>query len=150
MPDSNVTIGQSGAGNIIQNFGGGSATTTYGVYFIYVDNPAVAYNTITSADHVRLYTEYFIPQVLSGDVVGSNNTFTLSNISASSATQYIYSSNAVTSNTFNNNTFAAGTISSTGTLYLIYASSATPMLVFRETQLSGTITCSRRYNLLLL
>ena len=47
--DSDVTIGQSGAGNTIQNFGGGSATSTYGVYFIYVSNPTVAYNTINNA-----------------------------------------------------------------------------------------------------
>lgn len=64
--DNNVIVGQTGEGNIIQNFGGGSATTTYGVYFIYVSNPSVAYNTINNAGGggamVLLYMEYFIQQ----------------------------------------------------------------------------------------
>jgi len=33
--DVNITVGQNGAGNSIQNFGGGSNTSTYGIYFIY-------------------------------------------------------------------------------------------------------------------
>ena len=47
--DSVITIGQSGAGNIIQNFGASAVATTYGVYFIYVESPSVAYNTIDNA-----------------------------------------------------------------------------------------------------
>ena len=143
--DNNVIIGQSGAGNIIQNFGGGSATTTYGVYFIYVNNPTVAYNNINNAGgggsaHGSTLYGVFYSSGVAGDVVGSNNSFTLANNSASSATQYIYSSNAVTSYTFNNNTFAAGTISSTGTVYLIYASSSTPDVTVSGNSISGTIT----------
>jgi len=40
--DSLITIGQSGAGNVIQNFGASATATTYGVYFIYVESPSVA------------------------------------------------------------------------------------------------------------
>ena len=138
--DNNVVIGQSGAGNIIQNFGGGSATTTYAVYFIYVSNPSVAYNTITSADHGSTLYGIFYSSGITGNVVGSNNAFTLANIAASSVTQYIYSSNTVTSNNFSNNTFAAGTISSTGTVYLIYASSSTPDVTVSGNSIVGTIT----------
>uniref|UniRef100_A0A7V3E778 Choice-of-anchor D domain-containing protein n=1 Tax=Ignavibacterium album TaxID=591197 RepID=A0A7V3E778_9BACT len=137
--DSDVTIGQSGAGNTITNFGGGSATTTYGVYFIYVNNPTVAYNTITSASHgSTLYGIFY--STVTGNVVGSNNSFNLANTSASSTTQYIYNSNTVTSETFDNNTFAAGTISSTGTVYLIYASSGTPNKSISGNQVSGAIS----------
>ncbi len=141
--DNNVIVGQTGEGNIIQNFGGGSATTTYGVYFIYVSNPSVAYNTINNAGgggaaHGSTLYGIFYSTVL-GDVTGSNNTITLANTSASSATQFIYNANAVTSTTFNNNTFAAGTISSTGTVYLIYNSSTTPLISVSGNQTSGTI-----------
>ncbi|WP_290663207.1 hypothetical protein, partial [Ignavibacterium sp.] len=137
--DSDVVIGQSGAGNTITNFGGGSATTTYGVYFIYVNNPTLAYNTITSATHgSTLYGVFY--STVTGNVVGSNNAFTLSNNSASSATQYIYNGNTVTSETFDNNTFAAGTISSTGSVYLIYASNGTQIKSISGNQISGTFS----------
>ncbi len=137
--DSDVTIGQSGAGNTITNFGGGSATTTYGVYFNYVNNPSVAYNTITSATHGSTLYGIFYSSGVTGNVVGSNNSFNLANNSATSATPYIYNANTVTSETFNNNTFAAGTLSSTGTVYLIYASNATPNKSISNNSISGAI-----------
>ncbi|NWG27955.1 MAG: choice-of-anchor D domain-containing protein, partial [Ignavibacteriaceae bacterium] len=137
--DSSITIGQSGAGNIITNFGGGNASSTYGVYFIYVENPSVAYNTITSATHGATLYGIFYSSV-SGDVVGSNNAFTMANNAASSATYYIYNANTVTTANYNNNTFAAGTLSSTGTVYLIYASSGTPIVNVSGNQTSGSIT----------
>jgi hypothetical protein len=136
--DSDVTIGQSGAGNTITNFGGGSATATYGVYFIYVNNPTVAYNTITSATHgSTLYGIFY--STVTGNVVGSNNAFTLANNSSSSATQFIYITNAVTSEVYSNNTFAAGTLSSTGEVSLIYSSNNTPNKTISGNSISGTI-----------
>ncbi len=136
--DSDVTIGQSGAGNTITNFGGGSATTTYGIYFIYVNNPSVAYNTITSAAHgSTLYGIFY--STVTGNVVGSNNSFNLANNSTSSVTYFIYNANLVTSETFDNNTFAAGTLSSTGSVYLIYASNATPNKSISNNSISGSI-----------
>ncbi|MBE7477771.1 MAG: hypothetical protein HS131_13715 [Ignavibacteriales bacterium] len=136
--DSSITVGQSGAGNIITNYGGGSATSTYGVYFIYVENPSVAYNTITSANHTSTLYGIFYSTV-SGIVVGSNNSITLSNTSASSNTNGIYNANTVTTANFNNNTFATGTLSSTGTVYLIYASSSTPDVTASGNSTSGTL-----------
>ena len=143
--DNNVIIGQSGAGNIIQNYGGGNVSTTYAVYFIYVSNPSVAYNTINNEGgggvaHGSTLYGIFFSSGITGNVVASNNAFTLANIAASSTTQYIYSSNLATSNSFSNNTFAAGTISSTGTLYLIYASSSTPDVTVSGNATVGTIT----------
>jgi len=141
--DNNIVIGKSGAGNNIQNFGGGSATTTYGVYFIYVNNPAVEYNVINNAgsggsNHgATLYGVFY--STVTGDVKGNNNQITMANSSASSATQYLYNGNTVTSNNFNNNTFGAGTISSTGTIYFVYASSSTLNTTVYGNQTSGII-----------
>ncbi len=142
--DNNVVIGQSGAGNVIQNFGGGNVSTTYAVYFIYVSNPSVAYNTINNEGgggvaHGSTLYGIFFSSGITGNVVASNNAFTLANISTSSATQYLYSSNLASSNTFSNNTFAAGTISSTGSVYLIYSSSATPVVSVSGNATSGAI-----------
>jgi len=142
--DSIFTIGQSGAGNTIQNYGGNTASSTYGVYFIYVSSMSVAYNTINnaggggSAHGSTLYGIFY--STVRGTVVGSNNAFTLANNSASSATQYIYNSNTATSETFDNNTFAMGTMSSTGTLYLIYASNATNTKSISGNSTSGTLS----------
>ena len=145
MYDSNYTIGQSGGGNTIQNFGGGSATTTYGVYFIYVNSPSVAYNTFDnaggggSAHTSTLYGVFY--STVNGNVVGSNNTFTLANSSATSGTNYIQqNSTAVTSEIYSNNTFAMGTMSSTGTVYLITASNATNTKTISGNVTSGTLS----------
>ena len=144
--DNTVVVGQSGAGNTIQNYGGGNASTTYAVYFIYVTNPSVAYNTINNAGgggsaHGSSLYGIFYSTVL-GDVVGSNNNFTLANNSASSATQYIYNANTATSENYNNNTFAMGTMSSTGTVYLIYASNGTNVKTISGNQTSGIMSRS--------
>jgi hypothetical protein len=128
--DSAITIGQSGAGNIIQNFGGGSATTTYGVYFIYVESPSVAYNIIDNAagggtaHNSTFYCVFY--STVTGDVVGSNNAMTISNTGASSVSYYLYNANTCTSEIYNNNTFAATGAFGTGTTYFVYSSNATP------------------------
>ena len=142
--DNNIVIGQSGAGNILQNFGGGSATTTYGVYFIYVTDPTASYNIVNNAGgggtaHGSiLYGIYFTS--VTGNVTGNNNTVTLANNSATSSSNGIYTASGVTSITFNNNTFSTGTLSSTGSVYLICASSSTPSVTITGNQTSGTIT----------
>ena len=141
--DNNITVGQQNAGNTITNYGGGSATSTYAVYFIYVNNPAVAYNTINNAlggtPHGSTLYGVFYSTVL-GNVTGSNNTITLANSAASSATYYLYSTNGVTSENYSNNTFGAGTLSSTGTVCFIYASNATNNKTISGNQTTGTIT----------
>jgi hypothetical protein len=139
--DNNITIGQVGAGNTITNFGGGIASTTYGVYFIYVNNPTVAYNTINNASGgiahtATLYGVFY--STVSGDVVGSNNTITLAN-SSTSATYWFYNANTCTTETYNNNTFAAGAFASTTGSYIIYSSNATNNKTISGNQTSGTI-----------
>lgn len=101
--DTDIIVGASGSGNgnTIQNFGGGNASTTYGIYFIYVNNPTVVYTTITSANHgSTLYGIFY--STVTGDVVGSFNNISLANNSTSSATYHIYNGNTVTSESFNN------------------------------------------------
>jgi hypothetical protein len=139
--DQNFVIGQSGAGNTIQNFGGGSATSTYGVYFIYVNNASVAYNTINNAGgggsaHASGLWGIFYSNV-SGDVVGSNNAITMTS-SGTSAVYWIQQGNNCTSNTFNNNTFA-GSIGATSTSYMLNASSTTNIVTATGNATSGTI-----------
>ncbi|MFM1894098.1 MAG: hypothetical protein RIQ90_1264, partial [Bacteroidota bacterium] len=141
--DQNIIVGQNGAGNILQNFGGGSATTTYGVYFIYANNVSVDYNTINNiasggTAHASTYYGVFY-SVVSGTVSGSNNAFTTS-VSGSSLSYVMYNGNLSSSETFNNNTFASGTFSSTGTHYLIYASSGTPIKSVSGNSITGTYT----------
>ncbi len=145
MYDSIFTIGQSGAGNTIQNFGGGNVSTTYGVYFIYVSNTSVAYNTINNAGgggsaHGSTLYGIFYSTAIRGTVVGSNNSITMANSSASSTTQYIYNANTVTSEDYSNNTFAMGTLSSTGSVYLIYASNSTTSKTISGNTTSGTLS----------
>jgi len=138
LRDTDVIVGEAGNGNTIQNFGGGHVSTTYGVYFIYVDNPSVVGNTITSATHgSTLYGVFY--SVVGGNVTGSRNDFLLANSAASSATYFLYNGNAATTEEYNNNTFAAGTLSSTGSFYLIYATNATPNKSIVGNAIVGTI-----------
>ncbi|HCY75976.1 MAG TPA: hypothetical protein DHV28_08645 [Ignavibacteriales bacterium] len=143
--DSNIIVGQSGAGNIIQNFGGGSATTTYGVYFIYVDNPSVSYNTIDNeagggTPHNSTFYCIFYSTV-SGNVVGSNNTMKIANSAASSTSYYIYNTNTCTSENYSNNTFAQGSVPfGTGSTYFVGVSNATPTKTISGNSTIGTIT----------
>ncbi|OIP56515.1 MAG: hypothetical protein AUK34_11175 [Ignavibacteria bacterium CG2_30_36_16] len=142
--DVNITVGQNGAGNSIQNFGGGSNTSTYGIYFIYVNNPTAEYNIINNTGaggtpHASTLYGTFYSSGIEGAVIGSNNNISLSNSSASSGTYYIYSSNTVTSNVFNNNTFGSSTITSTGTVYLIYSSNSTNDVTISGNTTSGII-----------
>ena len=120
--DSDLIVGQTGAGNNIQNFGGGIADTCYGVYFKYVNNPTIAYNTINNAGgggvpHTyNLFDVYF--SVVSGNIVTNNNVFTMNNSSTRTSSYIHNNNNSVASETYNNNAFS-GTLN-TGTLNLIY------------------------------
>ncbi|MFN3528993.1 MAG: choice-of-anchor Q domain-containing protein [Bacteroidia bacterium] len=46
--DQNFTIGASGAGNTIQNYGGNASITTYGVYAIYHNDLTISHNNINN------------------------------------------------------------------------------------------------------
>jgi hypothetical protein len=141
--DQNIIVGQNGAGNILQNFGGGSATTTYGAYFIYASNVSVDYNTINNiagggTAHPSTYYGVFY-SIVSGTVSGSNNAFTTS-VSGTSASYSLYNGNLATTEAFNNNTFASGTFSSTGTHYMIYASNSTTNKTINANSIVGTFS----------
>jgi hypothetical protein len=139
--DQNIIVGQNGAGNILQNFGGGSASTTYGVYFIYANNVSADYNTINNiagggtAHSSTFYGVFY--SIVSGTVSGSNNAFTTS-VSGTSASYSLYNGNLATTEAFNNNTFASGTFSSTGTHYMIYASNNTNIKTINANSIVGT------------
>jgi hypothetical protein len=141
--DDGIVIGQSGAGNIIQNFGGGNASSTYGIYFIYVNNANADYNTINNAGSggiahtATLYGIFY--SVVTGNISGNNNAFTIAN-SSTSASYGVNNTNAVNVETFNNNTFASGALTSTGAVYLIYASDAATSKTISGNSISGTFT----------
>ena|GEM_PF-281273 len=139
--DSNVIVGQAAASNVIKNFGGGSVTTSYGVFINYVSNPTVTYNTINNAlegtNHASTLYGIYYSSVL-GDLVGSNNTINLSN-SSTSACQWIYNASAVNSENINSNVFSAGTFAATSTSYFIYSSNSTQNKTISGNVTSGTI-----------
>ncbi len=141
--DQNPVVGQSGAGNIIQNFGGGSVTTTYGVYLLYQVNPVIEYNSIDNAGgggsaHASTLYGIFFTTGVSGNIVANNNTITM-NSSGTSAVQWIYNGILVSSIDISYNTFS-GTIAATTTSHLIYNSSSTVGLItISNNQTSGTI-----------
>ena len=142
--DQNIIVGQNGAGNTLQNFGGGSASTTYGVYFIYVSNPSVDYNTINNAGgggtpHASTYYGVFY-SIVNGIVSGSNNAFTTSRNTGTSASYDLYSNNTATSENYSNNTFSSGTYSSTGQHYMIRASNGTPNKTINANSIAGSFT----------
>jgi hypothetical protein len=147
-PDQNLVVGQSGAGNTIENFAGNTASSTYGVYNIYQENPKIDYNTINSAGgggstHASTFYGIFFSSGTIGNITADNNTITLGNISSSSSSYGISNGTAVTNQSYSNNTFASGTISSTGTFYLIHASnSSTGTTTVTGNSISGTFTRS--------
>jgi len=81
--DQNFVIGGVGQGNMIRNFGGGSATSSYGVYMIYHNGIDVSYNTInnTAAGGTAFLggTSYgiFMSTAVSANVTITNNSLTL-------------------------------------------------------------------------
>ena len=127
--DSDFTIGESGAGNIIQNFSGGKSTSTYGMYLIYVNSPNVQYNTIDNSATPHVSTLYMVSfSIVTGDAVCSNNNLTLANGATSSSSYFIYSSsNTCDSEVYENNTFASSGTLPSGSLYFIYTTGTTPI-----------------------
>jgi hypothetical protein len=144
--DNNLVIGQIGAGNIITNYGGGIATSTYGVYMIYQQSSNVSYNSINNAsggsNHTSTLYGIFNSTLGTGTTsvcVYNNNNITLG-ISSTSGAHCINDAIATTSKTIANNTFSYGTFASTSTSYMITASSATNNLTITGNQTSGTIS----------
>lgn len=139
--DQNIIIGQSGAGNTINNFGGGTASTSCGIYLYYQNNANIDYNTFDNAGNggsaatSTLYGIYFL--TTTGVVTANNNAFTISQ-SSTSTTYGFYNTSLLTSINLNNNTFTSGTLSSTGTIYLIYNSTSTPNVTVNNNSTNGT------------
>jgi hypothetical protein len=141
--DQNITIGAAGNGNTIQNFGGGSATVSYGVFLIYQTSPNIRYNTINNASGgsnatSTLYGIFMSTSSAAGDCYFNNNSFTLGQGSTSAA-NCIYDAQTGTSKTISNNTFSYGTFASTSASNLIYCSNATNNVTVSGNQTSGTI-----------
>lgn len=142
--DQNFVIGQSGAGNIIQNYAGGNASAAYGVYLIYHTSPTVSYNTINNAGGggvnatSTLYGIFMSTSSAAGNCTYNNNTITLGQGSTSGA-HCIYDGQVGLSKTINNNSFSYGTFASTTASYMVYASSATNNVTFSGNSISGTI-----------
>nr|MBA2746943.1 hypothetical protein [Flavisolibacter sp.] len=121
--DQNFVIGATGAGNTIQNYGGGSNTTTYGIYFIYTENVVTNDNMISNAAAGGIPHGSTIYGIMYSTIIGSleskNNNITLAN-STTSGCHWIYNgSNTTTGTVISNNSFS-GTITSTTTSYAIY------------------------------
>jgi len=142
--DQNFVIGASGAGNTIQNFGGGVASNSYGVYLIYHTNPNVSYNTINntagggSNATYTLYGIYMSTSSAGGDFVANNNAITLGQSSTYQAS-CIVNFQTCTSVTINNNTFGYGAFASTSSSYLIALGGSTNNITVTGNQTTGTI-----------
>ncbi len=140
-PDLNLVIGGSGVGNVIQNFGGGSATSAYGVSILNNINSSVTFNTINNAGgggtaHASSLSGIRFTST-TGAIVASNNTITMTT-SGTSDVQWIYNNSSQTSYNFSNN-ILAGSIAATTTSYLIYGSSSTQTFTVSGNSTTGTI-----------
>jgi hypothetical protein len=147
--DSDITIGQAGSGNILQNFGGGVADTCYGIYYKYVNNPTVSYNTIDNAAGggvAHTYNQYQIYfSIVSGDIVVNNNTLNINNTSTRTSSYIHNNNNSVTSETYNDNTFS-GTLN-TGIQNLIYTfSNNTPNKTISGNVITGITKAGGSFN----
>ncbi|QQS34722.1 MAG: T9SS type A sorting domain-containing protein [Ignavibacteriales bacterium] len=148
--DQNFTIGQNGAGNIIQNYGGGSNTTSYAVYMIYHNNLSVGYNTINNtAGGGSGFTStgygIFTSTATSSNLNVINNTVTVTSIATTSSLAAISSSSGSTAagNTlnFNNNivTNCSYTTATTGTFDAIVATGSAAIVNLNSNTVSNNV-----------
>ena len=149
LRDKNIFIGQPGTGNgnTIQNFGGGTASTSYGVYDKYGDTLRIENNVINNiggggvAHTTSLYGIYTYD--VSGVCTYSNNQITLNNTAndANWIYNYFFGYSLHDTILINNNTFA-GTVGSATTSYLIYNgyNGSNTTKITRNNSTSGTIT----------
>ncbi|MCX7696970.1 MAG: hypothetical protein N2Z72_04655 [Bacteroidales bacterium] len=130
----------------VWNYGGGNASATYGIYYIYARDLAVTNNNIVSNNHTStLYGIFFSSGVL-GNLTVNNNFILLGNTSVNSVTYYIYNGNTVNNETYLSNIFQGNNFSSTGSVYFIYSSNGTlnktisgnQVTLFNRTATSGT------------
>ncbi len=144
--DNNLVVGgTSGNGNIIQNFGGGTASTSYGVYTYYQSSVNVSYNTIDNAGgggtaHGNILYGIYNYTGSGGNIYLDRNNITMNLAASSSAAYAIYEANTQSSKSISYNNFNSGTFANTGSTYLIYNSSSTNNVTVTGNQTVGTIT----------
>ncbi len=128
--DQNNTVGAVGAGNIIQNFAGNFAATSYGIYGIYQNDWNVSYNTIENAvggtAATSLLYGIFASTGTTFNWVVNNNIVNLVSSSTSSSLYGIYNSSMTGNLAMDNNTVTLNnTAASSGTYAFLYNGSAT-------------------------
>jgi hypothetical protein len=137
--DQNYIVGQNGSNNILQNYGGGSNTISYGIVLFYQTSPNVSYNIINNAGGggvnatFDLYGISILVSNAGGNGVFNNNSITLSQ-GSTRGTRSLYISSDGTSYTINNNTFGYGAFASTQISYMIYCFSSTPNITLSNNQ----------------
>ena len=144
LQDQNNVAGAAGAGNIIRNYAGNAASTSYGVYLIWQTSPNVSFNTIDNAGDGGtdatgpLYGICMSSSNAGGNMVFSNNNIKLSQGSTSLA-NCINIVPAGISAVVNSNTFSYGAFKSEITSFLIFCSNATPNITIDGNQTTGLI-----------
>jgi len=142
--DQNFVVGTAGAGNVIQNFGGNSTNSAYGVYLLFHTSPAISYNTISNTAgggndaNCALYGIYMHTSYAGGNFAANNNAITLGQASTLPATS-IYNGQTCSAVTINNNTFSYGTFASTDDSYCIRLGGNTNNITATGNQTNGTI-----------
>ncbi|HNX37021.1 MAG TPA: T9SS type A sorting domain-containing protein [Candidatus Cloacimonadota bacterium] len=142
--DSDITIGEEGAPNLIQNYGGGRSVLSNGIYCTYVANPSVSYNTIDNAGgggtaHTNTLYGIYLSTGISGVHHIDHNSITLAVSATNAFVYYIYCGSLCTSESYVGNSFAAGTMAFTGNTYFISASSSTPDKTVSDNRIIGAI-----------
>jgi|GEM_PF-696819 len=150
--DQNFVVGASGEGNTIQNFGGGSANTSYGVYMIYVNNLNVSYNTIdNTAGGGSAFTStaygIFTSTATSANITISNNNVSVSSAGTTTALYGISNAAGSTaaSNTViisNNSVTNCSYTSATSALFsaIVNSSSAADVNIYSNTVSGNTLS----------
>lgn len=143
--DQNYTIGgAAGQGNTIQNYGGNTASTSYGVYLIYHNNPVISYNTVNNTaggGSPFTSTGYGVFHSNATNFTGTynNNSFTLSSTTGQ-LRAITAGSSGISTITANNNTITlsqAGTSEASG-IYLQSVSAGSTITVSGNTVGYGT------------
>lgn len=141
--DSDFTIGSSGAGNQVLNFGGNSLIPAKGIKFVNVTNPSVEYNVIdnSGAPHPAELTGISLASVKGVVNVNSNNiTLACDTEEALINVIWIDNPSTATSESYANNTFSAGILKSMEVCILINAKNQTLTRTVTGNVSSGTFS----------
>jgi hypothetical protein len=138
--DTNNTVGASGAGNNIVNFGGVSTTQkSYGIYLANQSSAKISFNTINNEEGgglpaiKELGGIYISGANGGGNCVISNNIIKMSQ-SSTEAIYWISTEQKCSSIEVEDNIFQAGMFKSTAASYFMNLSSATPFVTVKGNQ----------------